>query len=525
MLGLGIFCTVLLLAGRISAESEDKNVSAAVYLSDAEDLARRSGLSLESWLSALSAAGVEHLVVDSDFLLGSEAHPELSAFRLALIGNEPASDEFSFRIPEEGSPLTEDGIPLALVENFARTAVTEPADFNWDNWNSPLVKTLWMFDDYRCRYTDELGGQEIENLLFRATAERGMRLLILRPFAYEDGTPVLDPALYGTVLGALAERLSVMGITFGDGFSAMNAPAFRPLLSFGSGLMTAALWIALLLKLPLPKNSEWFLCLLAICILGIGFLFFPDFALRATMLLCALIFPLWTAWAIRKLAENSFSLLQNRSLPIVYLISLAAVVLWSMLGGLAVSSLMSRRVYLMGGAIFSGVKVSQFSPLIVCLVTLGLLIRRDLRPAFSKKSIVPLLITGAALGIMAWLLLLYSGDGNHLPGPEDAIRDWFELHLYARPRNKELFFAVPALGCFLLACRKKDPLLILPLGVAACLESTSVVNTFCHAVAPLSLSVARTLLAAGLGLPLGLLCMVVLWLPMRKFSPPSEPSS
>jgi hypothetical protein len=118
--------------------------------------------------------------------------------------------------------------------------------------------------------------------------------------------------------------------------------------------------------------------------------------------------------------------------------------------------------------------------------------------------LLPLAITVVSLGVLAWLLLLYSGDGNHLPGPEDAIRDWFELHVYARPRNKELFFAVPAIGCYLLACRKKDPFFILPLGIAACLESASIVNTFCHAVAPLSLSAARTLLAAGLGLPIGL---------------------
>jgi len=439
-----------------------------------------------------------------------------------LTGNTQAPGNFSFRIPEEGSALTEDGIPLALVENFSRTAVTEPADFDWDNWDSPLVKTLWLFDDYRCRFTDELGGQEIENLLFRATAERGMRLLILRPFAYEDGTPVLDPTVYADILDGLSRRLAPMGINFGDGFSAMAAPSFRPLLSCGSGLLTAALWIAFLMQFPLPKKLEWILCPLAIVILGCGFLLFPDFALRATMLLCALIFPLWTAWAICHLAAGGFSPLQRLHVFLTYPVALAAIVLWSTLGGLAVSALMSRRIYLMGGAIFSGVKVSQFLPLIVCLALLILLIRRNLHPSFTKQNLIPLLVSGAALGIMAWLLLLYSGDGNHLPGPEDAIRDWFELHLYARPRNKELFFAIPALGCFVLACRKKESLLMLPLGVAACLESTSVVNTFCHAVAPLSLSVARTLLASALGLPLGFLCMAILWFPLCKFSPHNQ---
>ena len=521
MLGCGLLCTVILLAGRICAEADDKQVSAAAYLADVESLADESGLPLERWLSALSEAGVEHLILSPELLASSEHRPELTPFSLAVEGNEPF-DGAAFRLPSADSPLAADGVPVALVENFARAAVTEPANFDWDSWDGPLVKTLWMFDDYRCRYTDELGGQEIENLLFRATAERGMRLLILRPFAYENGDPVLDPAVYGEVLDALERRLAVMGISFGEGFSAMEAPAFRPLLSCGAGLLAAALWIALLMKLRLPAGAEWALCLLAIAILGGGFALMPDFSLRATMLLCALIFPLWTAWAIYRLAAGGFTSLRSRPAALVYLIALGAVVLWSTLGGLAVSALMSRRIYLMGGAIFSGVKVSQFLPLVVCFVLLALLAARTMRPLFSKDRILPLAATAVALGVLAWLLALYSGDGNHLPGPENAIRDWMELHVYARPRNKELFFAVPAIGCFILACRRKNPFLILPLGIAACLESASIVNTFCHAVAPLSLSLARTLLAAGMGLPLGLLCMAILWLAMKKktSSPP-----
>lgn len=521
MLACGLLCSVLLLAGRIAAEADDDRVGAALYLADVEALAAQSGLPLEQWLTALSQAGVEYLIPSARHLASPEHRPELAPFSLGVEGNEPA-EHAAFRLPSSASPLARDSVPLALVEDFARSAVTEPADFDWDGWDGPLVKTLWMFDDYRCRCTDELGGQEIENLLFRATAERGMRLLILRPFAYEDGTPVLDPAVYGEVLGGLEERLAVMGISFGEGFSPMAAPSFRPLLSCGAGLLAAALWIALLMKLPLPQKAEWLLCLLAIAILAGGFLLMPDFALRATMLLCALIFPLWTAWALYHLADGGFPALQKRPAPLAYLMALAAVAAWSIAGGLAVSALMSRRIYLMGGAIFSGVKVSQFLPLAVCLVLLILLIRRSMRPILSRERLLPLAATAAAIAVMAWLLLLYSGDGNHLPGPENAIRDWMELHLFARPRNKELFFAVPALGCFLLAARRKEPFLTLPLGVAACLESASIVNTFCHGVAPLSLSLARTLLAAGLGLPLGLVCMAILWLPLGRKSKKPE---
>ena len=100
MMAIGILCTLFLLAGRISAEGEDKNVSAAFFLSDVEELAEKSGLPLSDWLAVLSEAGVEHLIVGTDFLVRSEVRTDL-----ALTGNEPMDGPFSFRLPEEGSPL------------------------------------------------------------------------------------------------------------------------------------------------------------------------------------------------------------------------------------------------------------------------------------------------------------------------------------------------------------------------------------------------------------------------------------
>ena len=42
-----------------------------------------------------------------------------------------------------------------------------------------------------------------------------------------------------------------------------------------------------------------------------------------------------------------------------------------------------------------------------------------------------------------------------------------------------------------------------------CLECVSVVNTFCHGVAPVGVSLIRSLLGAGLGLCLGLVAVAI----------------
>ena len=59
-------------------------------------------------------------------------------------------------------------------------------------------------------------------------------------------------------------------------------------------------------------------------------------------------------------------------------------------------------------------------------------------------------------------------------------------------------------------CRRKFAPLQLLCGAGALLECVSVTNTFCHAVAPLLVSVMRTLLGVGIGLIAGVLAVLVL---------------
>ena len=71
-------------------------------------------------------------------------------------------------------------------------------------------------------------------------------------------------------------------------------------------------------------------------------------------------------------------------------------------------------------------------------------------------------------------------------------------------------YSVPCIPLFFWACRRKFAPLQLLCGAGVCLEWVSVTNTFCHAVAPLQVSVLRTLLGVGLGLIPGLLAVLVL---------------
>jgi hypothetical protein len=73
-----------------------------------------------------------------------------------------------------------------------------------------------------------------------------------------------------------------------------------------------------------------------------------------------------------------------------------------------------------------------------------------------------------------------------------------------------MLIAVPCIPLFLWACRKRFAPLQLLCGAGVFLECVSVINTFCHAVAPLQVSVMRTLLGVGIGILPGLLAVALL---------------
>lgn len=171
---------------------------------------------------------------------------------------------------------------------------------------------------------------------------------------------------------------------------------------------------------------------------------------------------------------------------------------------------MSTRTYLLNCAIFSGVKLSLLLPMALGCVLLLWNLRRPLLRT-GRKGYLCLIAVGAVLALAAAALAARSGDiAGGISQLETDFRNFLEYTLYVRPRTKEMLVAVPCVPVFVWACRRRIAPLQLLCGAGAVLECVSVVNTFCHAVAPLLVSVMRTLLGVGLGLLPGLLAVLML---------------
>lgn len=499
---VGVCCTAVLLFGRFRAECRDDRVAAAVYYDDVALLAQRGGQTADAWLTVFSEHGVRYVIFDGQ--PSAAQREQLAEFDLSPAGY--VGDDSAFALPGHAWPADTD-IPLVLIENVTRTSVEYPENLDLENHGGALVKALYLNDGYAARYTEADGGQEVENLLFRAVVDRGMRLLLLRPFLDRAGDPVTEASVYADVLSGLAERLAARGLRFGGDFSCMETPALRPALLWGSGCLTAALWVFLITRLKGMRRWGLLLGLLALAGMALGCLFAPKLMQKALMLLCAAAFPCVAVYAARRWRGR----LPGR-LPgwLCYLIVLCAVLLWSVLGGFSVGALMADRSYLMGDLIFSGVKAAQGVPLLLCLVLFGIPVGKEfLDGPITKKKVLPLLGIAVLLLAAGGVLVLRSGDVGSISALETALRNGLEYGLYVRPRTKELLIAVPFMAVGFTAWGRKSPLLTLLAGLCLALESVSVVNTFCHAVAPLHVSLIRSALGAGIGCVLGLVLMAL----------------
>ncbi len=468
-------CSVLLLFGRVSAEESSRSVCAAMKHSDLALLAEESGLPVSEWQTRLEKAGVRYFA--------GNIYTDLPA--------------------------------LPLVENRARTSVILPADTDVNSYGGPMVKTLYMFYKYGVRVIDN-DPQDIEDLMFRGVMDRGLRLIILTPFYDDSGELVADPSVYESCLNGLGERLERRGISYGEDFSCLSVAPVSLFLLLGAGMAPVLIGAWLLCRIINRRKWETPAALLAAAALAALTLWNASLAQKLMMFASAVLFPCAFALWIKRFAGYEPPRLNRLPAAASALAVLAGTTLWSILGGLSVASLMSTREYMAGDIIFTGVKLALLAPLGFAGVLLLIQLLSEHLP--RKRLLRTVLVCALLLCAAGAVMILRSGDVNSsAPGMDKvmAVRNWFEYTFYIRPRSKEMFVGVPCVIVFVWACRRRLPALRLLGGMGACLEAVSVTNTFCHAVAPVTLSLIRTLLAVGVGCVLGLAAVGVLELIYR----------
>ena len=534
MLVVGLGCSVALLFGRIGAEEKSDALACAVLYDDVLLLSDADGRPADAWLTDLKNVGIYYLVITDENEAEGTALANAAGMLVGRAGYTAKSGDAFLMPPAPGRAASgydvpgslggETTVPLALVENYSLTGVMVPEVFDPDMWDGPMVKTVYMYDVYACRYVPEEPSSENENRLFRAVTDRSMRLVIVTPLEYADGSLVTDPAAYEDVLGGLSERIADRGLTMGREFSALQAPKLNRFLLAGAVLLAAAAAVLFLTTVvPIdPTVTNILLAAGAAVSIG-GGIVLPMLMQKIAAFGAAALTPCFTAILLcRAYRWKSAERLQIAGRFIGLLAAMLGI---SAAGGLYVAGLLGTRQYMLEFSVFTGVKLAQMIPLAVTAVFLFFTLRKF--PYEEKRKLPKMLVIFMLAGVGAALAVLLVRLGGSIIPPsvkiEVVVRTWLEHTLYARPRTKEMLIAFPALALFAASCARRVSLLALPLGVLAEVGSVSVVNTFCHTFTAVKFSFIRTLLGSGIGLVIGLAALAVFCLLVRPAdAQPSE---
>lgn len=507
MLLVGAVFDIFIIAKRTDAELNDRSAAAAMYYHDVVRLERESGIALSQWLETLSDGGLRYLIFGTK--PSEELKEALSALNISCAAMGNLEGDWAFVVPIENKPLRELGdTPLAIMKNPYRTGIVAPADFDMETYPGPVIKASFLYAGYAARYSDEKGAKEVENILFRAVTDEGVRVLILKPITYPDHSPVTDPGVYGEMLDGLSERLHTRGYSFGKEFSTLRLPPVSSLSLWLRGILPLALWLILLTRFNLLRRFGSPLALLALAGMAGACWLMPSLAQKLLPLACSLGFSLsMIYWLYKNFPAGRHPLYP--ALP-SYLLGLFSLLLWSCLGGLALAATQSSMSYIMGESIFAGVKLSMMLPLAVCGLSFGIPILRDiLKGNYSKKELLCLIPVALAVLAALAILIRRSGDIFVISSFELKVRDFLEYSFYARPRSKDVFAAVPFAALMFVSAKRKNGILRLIGALCCTIECSSILNSFSHGFTPLHVSFLRSAVGAGAGCVLGLIVIGV----------------
>jgi len=356
---------------------------------------------------------------------------------------------------------------------------------------------------------DKLSLPDAVERYVKASRERNMRILLVRPFSYGADEPL---TAFSDFLHLIGERIVKEGGALGSPkpFGDPHLPRWYPVL-IGLSIVPAAFFVGCAFfadrRVRIAGGALLLLLGLA-CATHMG--------LQLMALVATLAFPV-----------AAFLVLDSWR-PSNVVLGFLAVTAISLVGGLCVAGMMNGLPYYVKAQEFSGVKVSIFVPILI----VGMLFLQqlsDLKQVWKS----PITWGAAALGltIIVVLALMIARTGNDTgvgaSGGEMVFRNFLDRFLFVRPRTKEFLIGHPLLviGIGMLAYLnrrpQKTPLLggwVALLLMVGSMGQTSIVNTLTHLHIPVVLSLARI----GLGAVLGCIIGVGLWTIVSKLLPQGE---
>jgi len=354
----------------------------------------------------------------------------------------------------------------------------------------------------------------------RAVVDRGIRILYVVPF--NDDKKMASVNMNETIdtvarfLPAIAAKGFIVdqtAVPYGLN-SAATTSAHR--LAVSLSLLAALLLYLLYLLHPQRKWMRAIAILGLLACLAVNLLLHMDFS-KVYALGAAVLYPTFSSLLLLIYLKNY----PQHGLIKKLLGSLAIILVINAIGMYTIVTSLADIRYIMNLSYFSGVKVAFILPLLLfplnylCVTVprerwLGML-RSQLKKTPSYLAL--------GLFLLAMVVIyIYIGRSGNTSGIEVSrleirLREVLENIFLARPRFKEFVIGYPALLAMVyLYHRYKNDLIMLLLGFGVVIGSISMVNSFCHVFTAVSISASRTLAGLIIGLLLGTVLLICIWL-------------
>ncbi len=395
---------------------------------------------------------------------------------------------------------------------------------------------VWDFIATKYQYLNVYkGAEEIENTIYRAVTERNNRAVVLNIIRNSANTKYITaPEEYSKMLGNLETRFEKQGLSYGSASTFDDYEVSRIMLYLMA--IEVVLFIVLLfnmifgdlgLKINGALAGIGILGVIAIDILSRN-LFLDVLSLAAGIALSTIAVLYYIKYVLFYDED-----VMGKNLGLMF-INVINTVLIAFAGGLFIASFKSRTEFLLVFETFKGVKLSLLTPIALLMFALFIYFIKE-AAKINKRNVKDELVTTttaflnisikmyyviifAVVAVLGLIYMLRTGNtGSNPSTAEFLIRNFFENNLFARPRNKELFIAVPmmivGLAFVKSALVQKNIytkfVYITAIAMCVVIETTSIINTFSHRT-PLDMSIYRTFAAVVLGIVFGIVYTVII---------------
>lgn len=344
----------------------------------------------------------------------------------------------------------------------------------------------------------------------RGVIDRGIRILYVSPF--KDTKLTFSQNLDDTIdtIGRFHGTISGKGFIIDQPLNKMSnqmtSPFHRLMVSL-SLLLAGTIYLLCLFRPRIQAAwlAAWLITAGLACV-GLNNLLLADFS-KVYALAGAILYPSLSSLILLIYLKG------NRDKPYwqQLLVSLAIILGINGLGMYTAVTSMADIRYIMNVLLFSGVKLSFLTPLLLFLVNyVGVMVGfgnfkdKAVRFLLDKPNylVLVLLVVGGAAG---YYYIGRSGNAMvSVSGLELRLREILESIFLARPRFKELLIGYPALMIMIYWYKKyRQDLILLVLGLGVMMGSISMINSFCHVFTAVMVSANRTLAGMLTGLLVG----------------------